>query len=97
MTERTDRALAVAAGIMLAISPPADALLRETPARFTVNLSNSGNRTVQITKLTFEGWGVVVPLEAADLYPVLTGDHYSRCTGDASEGTDNCPESGASL
>ena len=71
MTERTDRALAVAAGIMLAISSPASALLRETPARFTLNLSNSGNRTVQITKLTFAGWGDNVPLEAAD---VLSAD-----------------------
>ncbi|HEU4478573.1 MAG TPA: hypothetical protein VFR80_08645, partial [Pyrinomonadaceae bacterium] len=71
MTERTDRALAVAAGIMFSISAPASALVRETPARFSLNLSNSGNRTVQIMKLTFEGWGDNVPLEAAD---VLSAD-----------------------
>jgi len=67
MAERVDDALALAAGITLKVSSQDTALVRETPARFSINISNAGNRTVQIKKLLFEGWGKVVPLDPAEL------------------------------
>lgn len=66
MTERTDRALAIAAGVTAKISSQGRELLRGSPNRFMVNVTNAGDRNVQLKKLTFEGWGNVVPLEAAE-------------------------------
>ncbi len=67
MAERVDHALALAAGITVKVSSPGETLIRETPARFSINISNAGNRTVQIKELSFEGWDKVVPLEPAEL------------------------------
>jgi LmbE family N-acetylglucosaminyl deacetylase len=67
MTDRVDHALALAAGIILKVSSQAPALVPGTPARFTINLSNTGNRTVQIKKLSMESWGNVVPLDPAEI------------------------------
>lgn len=67
MADRADRALALAAGITVKVSSQDAALVPRTLARFTINISNTGNRTVQIKKLSFEGWGNVVPLDPAEL------------------------------
>ena len=67
LVDRVDYALALAAGITVKVSSPGEALIRETLARFSINISNAGNRTVQIKKLSFEGWGKVVPLDPAEL------------------------------
>jgi LmbE family N-acetylglucosaminyl deacetylase len=66
MAERTDRAIAVAAGITVKVSSQSDVLVPGTLGRFTITVSNAGNRTVQIKKLLFEGWGDVVPLDPAE-------------------------------
>ena len=66
MAERTDHAIAVAAGITVKVSSQSDVLVPGTLGRFTITVSNAGNRTVQIKKLLFEGWGDDVPLDPAE-------------------------------
>ncbi len=66
ISERVDHALALAAGITVKVSSQGTALVPGTLARFSINLSNAGNRTVQIKKLSLESWGTVVPLEPAE-------------------------------
>lgn len=63
---RTDRAIAVAAGISVKITSQGTVLVPGTLAPFFVNISNAGNRTVQIKKVSFEGWGKVEPLDPAE-------------------------------
>lgn len=67
MIKRTQRALAVASGVSLAITSQSEALVPGVLTRFTISISNAGDRTVKINKLSFEGWGEKVPLEAAEL------------------------------
>ncbi len=65
--ERGDKALAIASGMVLTVSSPSTvALVPGLLASFSVNLSNTGDRTVQVNKLSFDSWGESVSLEAAD-------------------------------
>ncbi|MGI8919211.1 MAG: PIG-L family deacetylase, partial [Pyrinomonadaceae bacterium] len=66
ISDRVDHALALAAGIAVKVSSQGKALVPGTLARFSINLSNAGNRTVQIKKLSLRGWGNVVPLDPAE-------------------------------
>ena len=66
MADRVDRALAVAAGIAVKVNSQSPTLAPGTLARFTINISNAGNRTVQIKKLTLAGWGEVLTLDPAE-------------------------------
>lgn len=66
MTERADRALAVAAAVSSAVASRSTVLVPGVITGFTINLSNASDRTVKINKLSFEGWGDRVPLEAAE-------------------------------
>ena len=67
MAERTDRAIAVAAGISAKVTSQGTVLVPGTLGQFSISISNAGNRTVQIKKLSFEGWGKVVSLDSAEL------------------------------
>jgi LmbE family N-acetylglucosaminyl deacetylase len=67
MVERADRALAKAAGITVSLSSPNKVLIPGTPATLTINLSNLGNRTIQIKKLSLAGWGESVSPEIAEI------------------------------
>ena len=66
MADRVDRALAVAAGIAVKVNSQGPTLAPGTLARFAINISNAGNRTVQIKKLTLAGWGEVLTLDPAE-------------------------------
>ena len=66
VSARIDRALALAAGVTVSVSANSDISVPGTPNAFTVNISNEGNRTVLIKKLTLVGWGKVVPLDPAE-------------------------------
>ena len=66
MADRADRALAVAAGIAVKVNSQSPTLAPGTLARLTINISNAGNRTVQIKKLTLAGWGEVLTLDPAE-------------------------------
>ena len=67
LADRVDHALALAAGITVKVTSQGPALAPGTAGRFTINVSNAGNRTVQIKKLSLQGWGNVVPLDPAEL------------------------------
>ncbi|CAN5725651.1 hypothetical protein BH18ACI4_BH18ACI4_05500 [soil metagenome] len=66
MIERGNRALALAAGTTLALKSHNSVLVPGNPGRFTVTVANTGERTVQIKRLAFNGWGTRAPLDAAD-------------------------------
>jgi LmbE family N-acetylglucosaminyl deacetylase len=66
MSERANRALTIAAGVTISVSTRSQVLVPGTPATFTVNITNAGNRTVKVDKLTFSAWGEEVELEAAE-------------------------------
>ena len=66
MAERLDHALAVAAGVRVTVSTRANILVPAKPVTFTVNILNSGNRTIKVNKLFFAGLGEKVQLEAAE-------------------------------
>jgi hypothetical protein len=77
--ERGNRALALASGIALTVSARSSELVPGVTTSFTVNLSNLGDRTVEIRRLSFLGWGNGVPLDAAEL---LTADTDTLATVD---------------
>lgn len=65
--KRGDKALAIASGMILTVtSPSAVALVPGVLANFSVNLSNTGDRIVQMNRLSFDSWGESVSLEAAE-------------------------------
>jgi LmbE family N-acetylglucosaminyl deacetylase len=66
MADRVDYALAVAAGITVKVGSQTEVLIPGAVARFTITISNAGNRNVQIKKLSFAGFGNVVPLDPAE-------------------------------
>lgn len=74
---RGNRALAVASGISLAVASRDPVLVPNTRSTFTVNLSNLGERTVEIERLSFLGWGAGVRLDAAEFLTTDT-DTISR-------------------
>jgi LmbE family N-acetylglucosaminyl deacetylase len=66
ITERGNRALALTSGVVLSLTSHNSLLVPGNPARFTVSLANTGDRTVQINRLSFQSWGTRAPLDAAD-------------------------------
>src|SRR6266404_2353484 len=66
MKARFDHALAVAANISLTITPDEEVLIPGNKTTFTVNLENNGDRSVEIDKVSFTGWGQTVPVKSAD-------------------------------
>ncbi len=54
---RINKALAVAAGVSLNVSPSSPFLIRNQKHSFTVTLTNAGAKPLQITKLAFNAWG----------------------------------------
>ncbi|MDQ3666210.1 MAG: PIG-L family deacetylase [Acidobacteriota bacterium] len=66
ITERGNRALGLTSGVTLILKPHNPLLVPGNQARFTVNLANTGERTVQINRLSFDSWGTRAPLDAAD-------------------------------
>ncbi len=63
---RGNRALGLTSGITLTLKSHNSLLVPGSPARFTVSLANTGERTVQIKRLSFHSWGTREPLDAAD-------------------------------
>jgi LmbE family N-acetylglucosaminyl deacetylase len=66
MEMRVNRVLAVAAGVTGSLSSRNSVLIPAMPATFTVNITNAGNRSIQIKKLSFLGWREMVDLDAAE-------------------------------
>jgi LmbE family N-acetylglucosaminyl deacetylase len=66
ITERGNRALGLTSGVALILKSNKSLLVPANPAQFTVSLSNTGQRTVQINRLSFHGWGTRSPLDAAE-------------------------------
>ncbi|HZE63083.1 MAG TPA: PIG-L family deacetylase, partial [Pyrinomonadaceae bacterium] len=66
MKARFDHALATAANIALAIMPDDEVLIPGNKTTFTVNLENNGDRSLEIDKISFAGWGQTVPVKSAD-------------------------------
>ncbi len=77
--KRVNRALSVASGITLTVGSRSSVLVRDNLTSFHVNLSNAGERRVQINRLSFDGWGTMVSLDAAEL---LVADSETTATVD---------------
>jgi LmbE family N-acetylglucosaminyl deacetylase len=63
---RLDKAIALAAGVSLTIHPSESILVPGSKTTFTVNLANSGDRPVQINRLSFNSWGEQSRLDTAE-------------------------------
>lgn len=63
---RGNRALVLASGITLTVSSRSAVLVAGVPASFTITLSNTGDRTVLIHRLSFESWDTKIQLDAAE-------------------------------
>jgi LmbE family N-acetylglucosaminyl deacetylase len=66
MTSRLDKALAVASGVAVNLTPEGTALVPGEKARITASISNSGVGEVQIKQLKFRGLGVEMSPDVAD-------------------------------
>jgi LmbE family N-acetylglucosaminyl deacetylase len=55
--ERVNNALAVASGVSLNISSDVPLLIRNQKNNFVITLTNAGPKPLQITNLSFNGWG----------------------------------------
>jgi LmbE family N-acetylglucosaminyl deacetylase len=66
MKARFDHALATAANISLTISPGDEVLIPGNKTTFTVNLENSGDRSVEIQKVSLSKSGKELPVKIAD-------------------------------
>ncbi len=77
--ERGNRALAVASGAALAVAAQSSELVPGMRTTFTVNLSNLGDRSIKIDRLSFLGWGAGIRLDTAEL---LTADSETTATID---------------
>ena len=66
MKTRFDHALATAANISLTITPADEVLIPGNKTSFTVNLENNGDRSVEINKVSFSGWGQNLQVKIAD-------------------------------
>ena len=87
-TERTNRALGLSSGVALTLNSHNSLLVPGQPARFTVTLANTGERTIQINRLSFRSWGTRVPLEAAEQ---LVADTETSNTADSVTPTKAAP------
>ncbi|MEP6719489.1 MAG: PIG-L family deacetylase, partial [bacterium] len=66
MKARFDRALAAAANISLTIALGNEELIPGNKTTFTVNLENKGDRSVEIDKVSLNGWGQNLQVKIAD-------------------------------
>jgi LmbE family N-acetylglucosaminyl deacetylase len=66
MITRANQALAIAAGVALTVESRDAVLVPGINTTFSINLSNSGDRPVQIRGLSFEAWGQKIPLNSAE-------------------------------
>ncbi len=66
MKARFDRALAMAANISLRLTVDDDLLIRGNKTTFTLNLENSGDRSIGIDQISFTGWGQTQQVKIAD-------------------------------
>ena len=66
MKARFDHALAVAANISMTMTSGDEVLIPGNKTNFTVNLENNGDRSVNIDKVKFAGWGQNLQVKAAD-------------------------------
>ena len=66
MKARFDHALAVAANISLRLTVDDDLLIPGKKTTFTLNLENSGDRSIGIDQVSFAGWGQTQQVKIAD-------------------------------
>lgn len=66
MKARFDRALAMAANISLRLTVDDDLLIPGNKTTFTLNLENSGDRSIGIDQVSFTGWGQTLQVKIAD-------------------------------
>jgi LmbE family N-acetylglucosaminyl deacetylase len=66
MKARFDHALAVAANISLRMTVGDDLLIPRKKTTFTLNLENSGDRSIGIDQVSFTGWGQTQQVKIAD-------------------------------
>jgi len=64
---RADRALALAAGVSLSVSPQNAVLIPGVPTTFSITLANYGIGGAHLDSLRFSGWGENVRLKTADV------------------------------
>jgi LmbE family N-acetylglucosaminyl deacetylase len=67
METRFNRAMAVASGVTLSVTPRSFVLVPGINTTFSVSLANTGDRGVHVNQVRFSGWGNEVPVETADL------------------------------
>jgi LmbE family N-acetylglucosaminyl deacetylase len=66
ITERGNRLLALLSGAVLTVKPQSSLLVQGNPSRFNVSLANTGERTIHISRISFQGWGNGTTLDTAD-------------------------------
>jgi LmbE family N-acetylglucosaminyl deacetylase len=66
MKARFDGALSLAANISLRMTVDDDLLIPGKKTTFTLNLENSGDRSIEIEQVSFAGWGQTLPVKIAD-------------------------------
>jgi LmbE family N-acetylglucosaminyl deacetylase len=69
MSERLDRALAVASGLVLALKTDAGSLVPGVESLFTATVTNSGDSDIGIRRLSLRKWGIERLLEIAEKLP----------------------------
>ncbi|HKR59698.1 MAG TPA: PIG-L family deacetylase, partial [Pyrinomonadaceae bacterium] len=70
MEARAEHALAVASGVTMSVSTRNKFLVPGETETFTLTISNAGNRTIRVRKVSLEGWGdVALPETAEQLNP----------------------------
>lgn len=63
---RLDQAIALAAGVSLTVTSRDSVLVPGNKTTFTVNLANSGDRPIEIKRLSFNSWGEQSRLDTAE-------------------------------
>ncbi|HKZ02004.1 MAG TPA: PIG-L family deacetylase, partial [Pyrinomonadaceae bacterium] len=69
MSDRLDRALAVASGLALTLKADAASLVPGVESRLTATITNSGDADTVIRRLILRNWGVERPLDVAERLP----------------------------
>ncbi len=67
MEARFNKAMAVASGVTLSVTPLSTVLVPGINTRLSVSLANTGDRGVHVNQVRFAGWGDEVPVQTADL------------------------------
>ncbi len=68
METRFNRAIAVASGVTISITPRSTVFVPRLNTTFSVTLANAGDRGVHVNQVRFSGWGDDLPaMQAADL------------------------------